>query len=285
MDHAEINEAICHGLARYWSPEQIAGRLQLDDPDGRQPVSARTIYNWIAGDEHREHWRSFLRRRGRWPIRRKKPGRIGAPLAQRPEVIEGRPRLGDFESDTVLGPPSTGGLATLVDRKSRLTIVVKIRSKQADHVYQKIKQRLKQLDQERCHSVTFDHGTEFASCYRLEKHLSIELYHAEGIILTVRCFATGQGPICSEATSSGNRTSRSCAARPSADPIPRSSAYPRDVAAADWGQSKDRQRALWPRFGADRARPLQPRSTSHAKRGGPKIWMKTVEIGCARRIS
>ena len=41
----------------------------------------------------------------------------------------------DFEGDTVLGPPGTGGLATLVDRKSRYTIVVKIQSKDADHVH------------------------------------------------------------------------------------------------------------------------------------------------------
>lgn len=179
MDHAEINKAVRHGLAHYWSPEQIAGRLQLDDPDGQLQVSARTIYTWITRDEYRRHWRSFLRRRGRRPFRRKKPGRMGAPIAQRPEVIEARLRLGDFEGDTVLGPPSTGGLATLVDRKSRLTIVVKIRSKHADHVHQKIKQRLKQLDQQHRHSVTFDNGSEFACCHRLEKHLGMELYYAD----------------------------------------------------------------------------------------------------------
>ncbi len=88
-------------------------------------------------------------------------------------------RLGDFEGDTVLGPPGTGGLATLVDRKSRYTIVVKIHSKQADHVHQKIKQRMKQLDEERRHSITFDNGTEFARCHRLEKHLGLQLYFAD----------------------------------------------------------------------------------------------------------
>jgi IS30 family transposase len=33
----------------------------------------------------------------------------------------------------------TGGLATLVDRKSRFTIIVKVQSKNADHVHEKIK--------------------------------------------------------------------------------------------------------------------------------------------------
>ena len=56
---------------------------------------------------------------------------------------------------------------------------MKIQRKEADHVHQKIKQRLKQLDEDRRHSVTFDNGTEFARCHRLEKHLGMELYYAE----------------------------------------------------------------------------------------------------------
>ena len=66
-----------------------------------------------------------------------------------------------------------------MDRKSRYTIIVKIRSKDADHVHQKIKERLKQLHEERRRSITFDNGTEFARCRRLEKHLGMELYFAE----------------------------------------------------------------------------------------------------------
>jgi len=72
-----------------------------------------------------------------------------------------------------------GGLATLVDRKSRYTIIVKIRCKEADHVHQKIKERLKQLDEERRRSLTLDNGTEFARCGRLEKHLDMQLYLAD----------------------------------------------------------------------------------------------------------
>ena len=79
----------------------------------------------------------------------------------------------------MLGPPGTGGVATLVDRKSRFTIIVKVQSKNADHVHDKIKRRLKELEEERCHSITFDNGTEFARCHRLEKHLGVKLYFAD----------------------------------------------------------------------------------------------------------
>ena len=162
MEDPEINEAVRSGLAQEWSPEQIEGRMQQQDSDCR--VSSQTIYTWIKQDEDREHWESMLRRRGKRPYRRKNATTTGdaARIDNRPEVIEERLRLGDFEGDTVLGPPGTGGLATLVDRKSRFTIVVKVQSKNADHVHEKIKQRMKELDEERRHSITFDNGTEFA---------------------------------------------------------------------------------------------------------------------------
>jgi IS30 family transposase len=182
MDDAQINHAVRAGLAQDWAPEQIAGRMKRQHPDdpGRR-VSPQTIYSWIENDENREHWEFHLRRRGKRPRRRKNAATTGdaARIANRPEVIEERLRLGDFEGDTVLGPPGTGGLATLVDRQSRFSIVVKVQSKNADHVHEKLKQRLKELDGERRHSITFDNGTEFARCHRLEKHLGMTLYFAD----------------------------------------------------------------------------------------------------------
>jgi transposase, IS30 family len=181
MDDPTINELVRDGLAHAWSPEQITGRLKQQSPEEpARRVSAQTIYAWIEQDRDREHWRSFLRRRGKRASRRKPAESVGgARIADRPEIIEQRLRLGDFEGDTVLGPPGTGGLATLVDRKSRFTIVLKVRSKHADHVHQRLKERLKELAEERRHSITFDNGTEFARCDRLEKHLGMKLYYAD----------------------------------------------------------------------------------------------------------
>lgn len=179
MDDPAINEFVRAGLAREWAPAQIEGRLKLLGPD--RSVSRQTIYDWIKQDEDREHWEARLRRRGKRPYRRKNKATTGdaARIENRPEVIEQRLRLGDFEGDTVLGPPGTGGLATLVDRKSRFTIIIKIQSKDADHVHAKLKQRLKELNEERRRSITFDNGSEFARCHRLEKHLGMQLYFAD----------------------------------------------------------------------------------------------------------
>jgi IS30 family transposase len=149
-----------------------------DEP--RHQVSARAIYTWIEQDRHREHWKSFLRRRGRRPCRRKNPTPCAvARIRNRPEVIERRLRWGDFEGDAVLGPAGTGGIVTLVCRRSRFTIITKIQSKDADHVHGRIQQRLKDLAEDQRRSTTFDNGTEFARRQRLEKHLGLQLYFAD----------------------------------------------------------------------------------------------------------
>jgi IS30 family transposase len=129
LDDPDLNEAVRSGLAQEWSPEQIAGAQKREYPD--QPhcrVSAPTIYAWIERDQHKDHWKSFLRRRGKRPCRRKNTAEscTRARIRERPDVIEQRLRLGDFEGDTILGPPGTGGLVTLVCRRSRFTILTKI---------------------------------------------------------------------------------------------------------------------------------------------------------------
>lgn len=181
LDDPELNEKVRQGLVKNWSPEQIAGAQKRSHPqEPRHQVSARTIYTWIEQDRHREHWKSFLRRRGKRPCRRKNPTPCAAArIRNRPAVIERRLRLGDFEGDTVLGPAGTGGIVTLVCRRSRFTIITKIQSKDADHVHARIKQRLKELAEEQRRSITFDNGTEFAHCQRLEQHLGLQLYFAD----------------------------------------------------------------------------------------------------------
>jgi len=183
MDHSETNEFVRQGLVNYWSPDQIAGRLNLeyaDQPD--RHVSPQTIYTWIEQDSDREHWKTFLRRRGKRT--RRTAENIGdnhsaSTIENRPEVVETRQRLGDFEGDTVLGGPGCGGVITLVDRASRLTIMSKISCKKAEHVRKKIRNRLLDVDDDQRHSITFDNGTEFAECHRLEEPLGITLYFAQ----------------------------------------------------------------------------------------------------------
>ncbi len=181
LDQPSIKHAVNNGLALNWSPEQIAGRLSQQHPDDpRCQVSPQTIRTWIKTAPNRKHLESHLRRRGKRPYRRKTPpNREAARIKNRPEIIELRSRRGDFEGDTVLGRPGTGGLLTLVDRLSRFTLLKNIDCKEAEHVKQRLAAALEGLDAELLRSVTFDNGTEFAYCDQLEKRFEIVLYYAD----------------------------------------------------------------------------------------------------------
>ena len=95
-------QAVRERLAGEWGAQQIAGRMKEQDCDRR--VSHQTIYAWIKQDPDRQHWESLLRRRGkRTQAENTAPTPDAARIRNRPEVIEQRLRLGDFEGDTVLG--------------------------------------------------------------------------------------------------------------------------------------------------------------------------------------
>ena len=183
MDREPIRSLVEQRLAQWWSPEQIAGRLRLEFPEtSARQVSPQTIYAWIAcRGEDRSHWQGFLRRRGRRPKRRENRGETAshATIADRPAIIERRGRLGDFEGDTVLGPPGSGGVVTLVDRQARYTLLAKVPSKQSHRVATRIRDRLGPLDDTQRRSLTFDNGTEFARCPRLEAVLGVAVYFAD----------------------------------------------------------------------------------------------------------
>ncbi len=55
-------------------------------------------------------------------------------IEQRPVVVDRKTRLGDWEGDTVIGLGHQGVLVTLVERKSRYTLVQRVQTKHAQPV-------------------------------------------------------------------------------------------------------------------------------------------------------
>ncbi|MGH6794978.1 MAG: IS30 family transposase [Methylocella sp.] len=180
-DRPAVDGTVRKLLSHYCSPDQIAARMKLERADRPEDcVSASTVYRWIEQQgEDRSHWREFLRRRGRRPHKARATTSAGAPIAKRPEIVEERGRIGDFEGDLVLGKQGTGGLNTLVDRKSRYTILMKVVRKEAAYVYRKTRERLKDVPADKRHSVTYDNGGEFAKCPGLEQSAGVDVYYAE----------------------------------------------------------------------------------------------------------
>ncbi|EEZ80759.1 MAG: transposase IS30 [uncultured Candidatus Thioglobus sp.] len=117
---------------------------------------------------HRKRYGSYERR-----------GRIknAVSIEQRPELVNTRSRIGDWEGDTVIGKNKKSAIYTLVDRKSLYTIIVKLNGKNATELADKTIKVLKPLSS-KIHTITYDNGLEFAEHERQAKELNVNIYFA-----------------------------------------------------------------------------------------------------------
>jgi IS30 family transposase len=169
-------------LKQYWSPEQISGKLRQDHGIDISPV---TIYSWVyrnreqGGNAYRYLRQSHRRRRKR---RASEDSRGQIPdrrmIDERPEVVDDRSRIGDWESDTVEGRKSSGFIATHVERKSRFTVAVKVADKSAETVTRATLEAMKKLPPGKVKTMTFDNGKEFAGFKELEQGLNMTGFFA-----------------------------------------------------------------------------------------------------------
>lgn len=163
------------------SPEQAADRLALE---GRLQISHETIYQHIyadkrnGGDLH-QHLRSQKPRRKRYASGQERRGMIKnrVSIDERPEIVDQKTRIGDWEGDTVIGKNHKGGLVTLAERKSRYVLAGHIRSKHAVGVTA-VTTRLLTPYKDKCHTITFDNGKEFAQHEKIAAELKAAIYFA-----------------------------------------------------------------------------------------------------------
>jgi IS30 family transposase len=181
LDRPEVNAYVRRGLARRWSPDQVAGRSRSDFTDRRCQVSHQLIYSWIERQgPQREHWRQFLRRGGRRRPKADARGRIPdqVRIEGRPAVVARRARFGDWEGDTVVGRRQSGAVVTLVERKSGYLLTAKAQDRQSRRVCRKIDERLAKLPAQLRRTMTFDNGKEFSEHRWLAERTGLEIYFA-----------------------------------------------------------------------------------------------------------
>ena len=127
-------------------------------------------------------WRS-LRRRGKRYNKRagKNAGRGLIPnkidISDRPAIVAHKARLGDWEGDTVASAGHKGGLLTLVERKSLLTKISKLRRSTARATQKATVRRLKPIGNF-VHTITFDNGKEFAAHQGIAHALTAKIFFA-----------------------------------------------------------------------------------------------------------
>ena len=176
----ELKEIIRERLLEDWSPEQISGRLKLED----KAISHETIYQYVwrdkrAGGKLYKH----LRHRGKRYNKRSsgKAGRGCIPdrvdIAERPSIVESKSRIGDWEGDTIIGAKHKGAIVSYVDRHSKFTLLKKIDRKMANLVVQATLDKMTDLPHP-IRTITYDNGKEFASHKDIASALNTSCYFA-----------------------------------------------------------------------------------------------------------
>src|SRR3989338_5448797 len=174
-----LKKYVLKKLTLYWSPEQIAGRLR------RQHIIIchETIYRYII--RHKK-LKKYLRcqkgkyRRRHGTIAREKQREYGKKrwIGERPEIINQRARIGDWEGDTIIGKERTKRILTHVERKTGYLIADFLPKVSAEIVAEKIARNFKKLPKEKRQSITYDNGTEFSAHETIEKKTKASVYFA-----------------------------------------------------------------------------------------------------------
>ena len=177
----ELRQRVEDKLREDWSPEQISGRLKKH----RKPsVSHERIYQHVmedqaqGGDLHTHLRRAHKKRRKRYGKRDRRgtiPGRVG--IEQRPQVVQRRSRVGDWELDSVLGRQESQAIVSAVERRSRFTILAKVDQRKAETVGVAVVDGLGPY-KERVLTLTADNGREFATHQQIAQELEAGFYFA-----------------------------------------------------------------------------------------------------------
>jgi len=162
------------------SPEQISGRLTCSES---LIISHEHIYRYVYRDKqaggdlvtHLRGQKPYRKRYGSGERRGTIKNRVS--IDERPPIVAAKTRIGDWEGDTVIGKNHQGALVTLADRVSRYTLAGLVKSKHADSVTAVI-QSLFVPHKDRCHTITFDNGKEFAGHEALAANLDADIYFA-----------------------------------------------------------------------------------------------------------
>jgi IS30 family transposase len=179
-------------LRKCWSPQQISVTLARVYPKGHEHrVSTETIYNCIyampVGELRRELIACLRQAHNKRLPRSKGQDRRGQipdmlSIHVRPPEIEDRQFPGHWEGDLIKGEGNASAVGTLVERTSRLVMLVKLpefKPASAANVLQAFTDKLLGIAEPLRLSMTYDQGREMSMHKKLTQNTGIAVYFCD----------------------------------------------------------------------------------------------------------
>ncbi|MCR4285781.1 MAG: IS30 family transposase [Candidatus Kaiserbacteria bacterium] len=185
----KLNAYVRDKLRLEWSPEEIAKRMRMEYPkDTSMRISHETIYQYLyclpRGELKKElmkglrHERKMRQPRINVKWRRQKIQDI-VSISERPKETEGRTVPGHWEGDLIIGKGRKSALGTLVERTTRLTLLVPLEKKDAISVKEAFEKSFSRIPKKLRKSLTYDRGSEMSAHKLFTKTTGIQVYFAD----------------------------------------------------------------------------------------------------------
>ncbi len=185
----KLKEYVYAKLRLEWSPEEIAKRMHLDYPlDTAMRISHETIYQHLyclpRGELKKELMRGLRRERKRRLSRsalhhRRQRIQDIISISERPREARDRIVPGHWEGDLIVGKAHASALGTLVERTTRLTLLVPLVAKDAQSVSAAFAKAFKRIPQQFKKTLTYDRGSEMSEHKLFTKKTKIQVYFAD----------------------------------------------------------------------------------------------------------
>ena len=184
-----LRNYIYNKLKIEWPPEEIAKRIKLEyRKDKTMRVSHETIYQHLyclpKGELKKELMRGLRQeRKMRQPrkyahYRRQRIQDI-ISISERPKEVEKRIVPGHWEGDLVVGKNHGSALGTLVERTTRLTLLVPLKAKNAFAVREAFAKAFKRIPIGFRKTLTYDRGSEMSEHKLFTEKTKIQVYFAD----------------------------------------------------------------------------------------------------------
>ncbi len=186
----ELKKYIIAKLKLYWSPEQIAETIETEYPENTDMrISPEAIYSTLyvlpkgtlkkelLSCLRRSHKRRRRRKKGKQPLIERKIENM-IMIDERPPEVNERIIPGHWEGDLLIGKNRQSELGSLTERTTRTTILVPLKSKEAEEVRIAFEKEFNHLPENMRLTLTYDQGREMADHETLTKRAKVKVYFA-----------------------------------------------------------------------------------------------------------